>query len=319
MKNNLRLKNFPISFFAPVLGFAGFTLSLQKAESLFNLSNKVTLFFLFLSVVLFFVVFIFYSLKFLIFKNEVAKEYHHPIKINFFPLISKTLLVFSIIFLSINMPISKWFWVFGVIINTFFTLSILGEWVSKDHFKIHHISPAWFIPVVGNLIIPIAGIQHFTSEISWFFFSAGIVWMFILTTIIFYRLIFHEPLVKKLVPTLFILFAAPSIAFIAYYKLTNSFDGLAHILYYFSLFLFVLIISQWQLFLKIRFYLSWWAYTFPLAALFLATALMHHITTMYLFKICAGFIILVLIAFVCFLAWFTFNGINKKTICVEED
>lgn len=319
MKNNLRLKNFPISFFAPVLGLAGFSLALQKSESIFGLSNKVSLSVLVFTIFLFFTISIIYVLKFLNFKKEVIKEYQNPIKINFFPLISKTLLVFSVVFLDLHMITSKWLWILGVIINSILTLSILGEWILKEHFKIEHINPAWFIPVVGNLIIPITGVQHFPAEISWFFFSAGIVWMFILTTIIFYRLIFHEPLAKKLVPTLFILFAAPSIAFIAYYKLTNSFDGFAHILYYFSLFLFILIAFKWKLFLKIKFYLSWWAYTFPLAALFLSTALIYHITTIYLFKIFAGFIILTLLTFVCVLGWFTIRAVNKKTICLEED
>jgi tellurite resistance protein len=231
MKNCLRLRNFPISFFAPVLGFAGFSLALQKIELMFFISNMWSLSLLIITIILFVIILIAYLLKFLVFYSEVVKEYQHPIKINFFPLISKILLVLSVVFLSINMIASKWLWIIGVIINTIFTLSILGEWISKEHFRIEHISPAWFIPVVGNLIVPIAGMQHFPAEISWFFFSIGITWMFILTTIVLYRLIFHEPLAKKLVPTFFILFAAPAIAFIAYYKLTNSFDAFAHILF----------------------------------------------------------------------------------------
>ena len=319
MKDCFRLKNFPISFFAPVLGFAGFSLALQRTETLFSLSSQASLGALSITLVLFGIILTTYLLKFFISKATVIKEYQHPVKINFFPLISKILLVLSVVFLTIHMPTSKWFWVIGVIINTIFSLSILGEWISKEHFKIEHISPAWFIPVVGNLIIPIAGVHHFSPEISWFFFSVGVVWMFILTTIILYRIIFHAPLAKKLIPTFFILFAAPAIAFIAYYRLTDSFDAFARILYYFSVFLFLLIVSQWKLFLNIKFYLSWWAYTFPLAAFSLASALTYHITELLLFKILSVFILCILLLFIGILTWKTIQSIRKKEICVEED
>ena len=318
MKNCLSLKNFPISFFAPVLGLAGFSLALQKTQSTFSIPDWVSLLILAVTIFLFLIVIGFYGLKLLVFKDEVRKEYQHPIKINFFPLISKILLVLSVVFLSLDLTTSKWFWIIGVIINTIFSISILGEWISKEHFNIEHMSPAWFIPVVGNLIIPIAGIQHFPPEISWFFFSAGVTWMFILTTIVLYRLIFHGPMAEKLVPTFFILFAAPAIAFIAYYKLTNSFDAFAHILYYFSTFLFILIAAQWRLFMKIKFYMSWWAYTFPLAAFTLATILMFHITEIYFFKVFTGAVLAILTIFVGILGYLTIKAIGNRRICIEE-
>jgi len=318
MKKYFRLKNFSISFFAPVLGFAGFSLALQKAEELFNLPSWISIGVLGFTISIFIIVLGIYFLKFLFFKKEIAKEYNHPIKINFFPLISKVLLVLSVVFLSLDLTISKWLLVIGIVLNTILSIHILGEWISKEHFKIHHISPAWFIPVVGNLIIPISGVIHFPAEISWFFFSAGVTWMLILTTIVINRIIFHEPLAKKLMPTLFILFAAPAIAFIAYYKLTGGFDAFAHILYYFAAFLFVLIFSQWKMFSKIEFYLSWWAYTFPLAAFFLSTVLMFHITEILLFKWLSLAVLIVLSIFILVLIGKTARAIGRKELCVEE-
>lgn len=318
MKTKLRLKNFPISFFAPILGLAGFSLGMQKTESLFSLPSSITIATLSVTIFLFVFISLLYFLKILFFSKEVKKEYQHPIKINFFPLFSKIFLVLSIIFLDISMVTSKWLWLIGLIINAIFSISILGEWISREHFKIKHMSPAWFIPVVGNLIVPIAGVQHMNSEISWFFFAIGITWMAILTTIIIYRLVFHEPLMQKLLPTLFILFAAPAIAFISYYKLTGDFDSFAHILYYFATFLFILIISKWRLFLKIDFYLSWWAYTFPLAAFFLSTALVYHITEIALFKFFGLGLISILSIFIFALGFKTIKAISNKQICVED-
>lgn len=320
MKQKRCLKDFPISFFAPVLGFAGFTLALQKFSDLFPVfSTLISWVSLGITLLLFVTVFALYVIKFFRHKKSVLQEFNHPIKINFFPLISKTLLVLSIVFLSLDLSVSKYLWIVGVVLNTIFSFLILGEWISKQHFHIHHISPAWFIPVVGNLIVPIAGVQHFLPELSWFFFSVGIVWMFILTTVVLYRLIFHDPLPQKLLPTLFILFAAPAIAFIAYTKLIDGFDGIARILYYFSLFVFLLILSQWKMFQKIKFYLSWWAYTFPLAAMSLASVQFFHLTELILFKYIVVFIVVLLMAFVVRLLLYTVHSIQQHQICIEEE
>jgi len=94
--------------------------------------------------------------------------------------------------------------------------------------------------------------------------------------ILFYRLLFHNPLPERLLPTLFILIAPPAVGFIAYVKLTGTVDPVARILYYFALFVFVLMIPQLKMLSRIKYYLSWWAYTFPMAALTIATILMYH-------------------------------------------
>jgi len=283
MRKCFRLKNFPISFFAPVLGFSGFTLALKKAEGLFGFPSWIASGVLNFTLGLFAIILVIYLLKFIFFTGEIAKEFQHPVKINFFPLIPKTILVLSVVFLEVNMTVSLYFWLAGVFINTVFSLSILGEWISKEHFKIEHMSPAWFIPVVGYLIIPIAGVKHFPAEISWFFFSV------------------------------------PAIAFIAYYKLVGELDPFAHILFYFSSFLFLLIASQWRLFTKIKFYLSWWAYTFPLAAYALANGLMFNITKLIIFKYITGGVLGILVIFILGLIWMTIKAIRRQELCVEEE
>ena len=319
MKIAIRLRNFPISFFAPALGFAGCALALLKAEDLFNTPHTLTIIALSLAITTFLLSFLIYLMKVIFFFKDVKKEFQHPIKINFFPLISKVLLVLSVIFLSYNMEISYWLWWIGLILNSVFSITILSTWITKDHFHIKHLSPAWFIPVVGNIIIPIAGVQHAHPEISWFFFTIGLSWMLILTVIIFNRLIFHDPLPSKLIPTFFIIFAAPAIAFIAYNKLSGEFDAFARVLYYFSLFIFILTMAQWRMFTKIKFYLSWWAYTFPLAAFFLGTILMYHLSSLLVFKCLSAFVLALLIVFILSLTVLTLKAISKHKICIEED
>ncbi len=64
-------------------------------------------------------------------------------------------------------------------------------------------SPVWFIPVVGNILVPLAGVVHARRTRSRFFFSTGLIFWIVLQTLFFYRIFFHHPLPEKLLPTFF--------------------------------------------------------------------------------------------------------------------
>jgi tellurite resistance protein len=314
-----RLKNFSISFFAIVLGLVGFTLVLQKVEPILNFSFHIYSYSLYFTLLVFLIISLIYIAKIIKHPEEIKKEFFHPIKINFFPLIAKIFLILSVIYLSMDMSYSKSFWIIGVILQFIFSIIILSIWIRHSKFEFHHLSPAWFIPIVGNVIVPIAGVAHGFIELSWFFFSIGIVMWITLFIIVFNRIIFHNPIPDKLVPTFFILFAPPAIAFIAYIKLTGSLDPFAKVLYYISLFLFILIFAQFKMFSKIKFYLSWWAYSFPMAAMTVATILMYHETNFLFFKYLSFFLLVVLSIIIVYLTYKTIRAISNKEICIDDE
>jgi len=172
--------------------------------------------------------------------------------------------------------------------------------------------------VVGNILIPIAGVEHAPVEVSWFFFSIGFVFWIALFVIFFYRIVFHHPLAEKLLPTLFILISPPAVGFISLLKL-GGVNDFARILYYFALFLLLLLMSQFRLFTKIRFYLSWWAYSFPLAALTIATLALFQASQNQAFLgigLGIGALLGVLVAV---LLVRTLMAVVRKQICVAED
>ncbi|MCF7820215.1 MAG: SLAC1 anion channel family protein [Candidatus Pacebacteria bacterium] len=317
-QKNYRIKNFPISFFAVSMGLTGLVISLQKASVLININKLIIINFLYIDLLIFTILSLIYLNKFVKFKNEVKKEFNNPIKINFFPSFSISLILFSISFLDINLEISKYFWLTGTILHLFFTLSIISAWIQKQTFKIQHMNPSWFIPAVGNILIPIAGIYHFSPEISWFFFSVGLILWLILMVIFFNRIFFHDPLPEKLLPTLFILIAPPAIGFISYYKIVNEINDFAKILYFFALFISILIFFQAKIFKNIKYYLSWWAYSFPIASISIASFIMYQVNKITLYKYLHFFFLLFLIILVLFLSYKTIKQALKRKICVEE-
>ncbi|RLI98706.1 MAG: C4-dicarboxylate ABC transporter [Candidatus Aenigmatarchaeota archaeon] len=313
-----RLKNFPVSFLAICLGMVGFTLAWQKAEHILRFPFQMSGYLLYASIGTMAVIIGIYLLKVIKFPDEVKKELNHPIKLNFFPILAKLFLITSIIYLSIDVVVSRYLWWVGVVIQFIFTIAIMSAWIRHEKFEVQHINPSWFIPVVGCIIIPIAGVQHFSAELSWFFFSIGLFWWLILTTLVMNRIIFHHPIPDKLIPTFFILFAPPVIGFISLTKLMGGLNIFGNLLFYFSAFLFMLIMFQYRMFSRIKFYLSWWAYSFPLSALTIGTLLMYHETGSSIMWAASWAMFVLLNAAILVLWSKTSKAIRRKEICVEE-
>lgn len=313
-----RCKYFPFAFSAVILGFSGFTLLLQKLSFYFDWSSlfwEISFFCTFI----FFLLFLLISLvRGIVFPEEVKNDLFHPVKGNFFAIPAKVFLIFALILLSFDTNIAFWMWIIGSIWQISITFFILSLWIRKDIFHPKHLSPAWFLPIVGNLIVPIAGTSLGFFDISWFFFSIGFCFWILLFAIIFNRIVFHDPMPEKFIPTLFILFAPPAIASIALGKLLGVFTPLSLSLLYFSVFLFLFVLFQFSLFQKIKFYLSWWAYSFPVSALGLALFYCFENTHKLFFLWFSVLTFLLLVLILLFLSYKTLIEIQQKKICIEE-
>ncbi|MFL9827017.1 SLAC1 anion channel family protein [Rhodoplanes sp. SY1] len=263
-----RLEHFPVSFFATVMGTAGLAIATHRLELLLGTRQIASLVLGGIAAGLFVAVATFYAAKLIRHRQAVVAEWHHPVRLSFFPTISISLLLLSIIALPLDRAVAGALWTAGAALHLTFSLVILSTWIGHRPFEPPHLNPAWFIPAVGNIIVPLAGVPLGHVEISWFFFSFGVMFWIVLLTLVFNRLIFHNPLPDRLLPTLMILVAPPAVGFLAYVKLDGGvLDGFARLFFYAGLGLFLLVATKIGQMARIRFALSWWAYSFPLAAL----------------------------------------------------
>ncbi|WP_457552487.1 SLAC1 anion channel family protein [Desulfobacula sp.] len=311
------LQHFPITLFATVMGIAGLSIAFLRYEKILGFSwgvgqallYTVTVWFAFLTLV--------YVIKWFNFPDEVTKEFNNPVKVNFFPAFSISLLLLSIAYEPTQPEFSRALWYSGAILHLGFTLKLMSIWFHKN-FEIHNINPAWFIPVVGTILVPVVGKAHAPADISWFFFSIGIVFWIVLLAMIFYRLVFHTPLPDRLIPTMFILIAPPAVGFIAYVKMTGNLDVFARLLYYHALFTTILLFFMIDKFKNLKFFISWWAYTFPLDAITIASLLMYHHTKWIFFKyLTSGFLIIACLVILLVLCQ-TILSAWRHEICVPE-
>lgn len=312
-----RLQNFPVAWFAVVMGLNGLTLAWNRAEVLLPVPIAASCYLRDVTAVVFVALTVLYAAKAVRYPAAVAAEFAHPVKLAFFPAISIALLLTSAAYQHAAPGVSRVLFVVGAAAHLLFTLHVLSAWTRKTH-QIQHISPAWFIPVVGNILVPIAGLHHAPADVSWFFFAVGLLFWLVLLTIIFYRLIFHEPLPERLTPTLFILIAPPAVGFVSYQALTGALDAFGRVLYYAALFITLLQFTQWRRFARLRFYLSWWAYSFPLAAVTIATLAMYRHLQAPFFAGLAWTLLAVTTLVIGFLVARTALAVARREICVEE-
>jgi tellurite resistance protein len=317
MSGSSRLKNFPVSWFSMIMGLGGFTLAWDRAAIVFSVTPQVGKAMLIVSCALFLLVAGMYAAKLLRYPQDVFADFRHPVRMNFIPTFSIALLILSIAFLHWQPALSKALWVLGATLHLALTLYVMTVWVHHAQFEITHLNPAWFIPVVGNILAPIAGVQHFDHEISWFLFSIGIAFWPILLAIIFYRLIFHPPLPERLFPTLFILIAPPAVGFVSYVALTGKVDVFARVLYFTGLFFTLLLAVQVGRFARLKFALSWWAYSFPLAAITVASLLMYETLRSPVLGWLAIALLAILSLVIAGLLMRTAAAVARREICVE--
>jgi tellurite resistance protein len=211
---------------------------------------------------------------------------------NFVPAISIGILLLATAWGRMAPEVASWMWGLGAALHLAFTLRTMSAWIHHTHFEIQHLNPAWFIPVVGNIIVPLAGVRFAPAEVSWFFFSIGLVFWIVLFAIVMYRLFFHAPLALRLTPTLFILLAPPSVGFVAYTGLSGGLDAFGRVLYYTALFLGLLFASNALRFFRVPFFVSAWAYSFPLAALTVATLTMAELSGLPAFRLLGAALVL---------------------------
>jgi tellurite resistance protein len=313
-----RLENFPITFFAVIMGLLGLTLALAAAERAAGAGFALSQFVLGASAMVFLVIALLYLLKLARYPAAVRAEWNHPVRIAFFPTISISLLLLGTALAPLFPGLAYGIWSLGAAAQAVLALSVVANWIGHRSFQAIHLSPAWFIAAVGNVVVPLAGVGFGVVELSWLFFSAGLMFWLVLLTLVMNRLIFHDPMPGRLMPTLVIMIAPPAVAFIAWVRLTGDVDAFGRILLNSGYVFALVVLTQAPRFLRLPFALSWWALSFPVAALAVASFLFAHETGSQTHRI-IGFGLTIALAFaVATLALRTAQAIRAKEICRPE-
>ena len=327
------LMHFPIMFFASIMGLGGVSLVIFKSINVFNLAQLKPLYYAlaFFTLFILCVIVLFYLAKIIKYPKSFKAEIQHPVRINFFAAISIGILITLMLFIP-HLPLlaNMIIFYFAAFLQIVFSIYVVKYWFINE-MKQKMASPAWFIPIVGNLIVPLAGMNinaNFQTEIIdfsilLFYFGMGTFFWILLNAGLLYRLIFGENLPQKFLPTLFIFIAPPSVFALDILSLFNGFTQnslfiIAASSFSVALFFVFLMLSIFKVFYKLNFALSWWAFTFPTSAFTLCALELYHLSDSWLYLVCGIFGIILSILAVIIVAFKTLIAIKNREICVLE-
>ncbi|PFG19187.1 SLAC1 anion channel family protein [Serinibacter salmoneus] len=262
-----RLKHVPLGGFAMVMGLGGSAVAWHLAAQVWSITPWVSRGLAVLGLVAFLVVGAGYLAKAVRYPAVVRAEWAHPVKSAFTATVAVSLLVLSIAVAGWLPGLSQvLFWIGGAG-QAVITVMVLRNWIQNATVQPGHIHPAWFIPVVGNHVAPIAGVDYAPEVIVWYFFGVGLVYWLGLLPVVLTRLFTVGTLPARLAPTLAILVAPPAVAALAWNRLEGTWtDPLSLILLGVMTMQLLLLAVQADTLRRMPFAISVWAYTFPLAA-----------------------------------------------------
>ena len=269
----------PVSAFAMVMGLSGLSLAWTKFSHISQLAYAQILALVFgLLAALVFIVLAFGLLRKQIqAPQKLIEEWNHPVKSSFFGAISVGVCLLSAVIFPYSAKVAEVVWVAGASLHLLAMLAVLNAWVHRETLQASHACPVWFIPAVGNVVIPLGGVKLGYIETSWFFFGVGLIFWVVLLSLVMYRLMFVQPaLPDRLKPTMAIFLAPPTVAFSSWLLLTGqtgeqSLDSVGHLLIAIGFFFAFFLLTQFKKFAQLPFFMSWWAYSFPSASFTIAS------------------------------------------------
>ena len=149
---------------------------------------------------------------------------------------------------------------------------LLLAWLINGWFRgglaLEIISPVWFIPVVGNIVVPVGAIASGEVMLAWFGFSVGIVLWLMLLPIVFFRLIHGKRMPDELESTQMVLVAPPAIGSVSWSLLAGDQAVVPGVvLLSVAFFLMLTMVPMVLRVISRPFVPANWAFGFPLAAL----------------------------------------------------
>ena len=296
------VKNFPPSWFACTMG-TGILANVSYMYSSWLPPLKdvgIALFWLNFSV--FFLLLAMWTARWIIFPREALKDLKDPVTGNFYPTIGVGMLVIasgSILMIE-NTAIAWTFWSFGTALILVFSFLIPMIYFTGEHVQVHHLNPAWFIPPVGLIVIPIAGsslavevsgfLHDFLATLNIFSWGAGFFLYIALHAVMMYRFVLHKPLPSTLAPTVWInlgpvgagilsLVGTVKVLFPEVLKETIAFSALLWGIGLWWLVIAMIMTLVYTARRELKFAMSWWAFTFPLGAYVASCHLLSKLTS----------------------------------------
>ena len=240
------LEYLPVALFGSVMGLTGLSVAWHQAAVLYGASPRVSEGIGYAAIAVFVVLATAYGVKIICVPRAVRAEFAHPVTGSLFGTAFISLLLLPIVLVPLSLPLARVTWTVGAVTMLLFAWFVIDRWMS-DRQQVSHAAPAWLVPVVGLLDVPLAvpvlGLPPMHGLMV-ACLAIGLFFAIPLFSMVFSRLLFEPALPDAAQPTLLILVAPFAVGFLAYVSVTGGVDLFAEALYGLTIFMVTILVGR---------------------------------------------------------------------------
>jgi tellurite resistance protein len=258
----------PTGSFASVMGIAGLGLAWRTAANSEHVPPAIGEWLIAFGAVVFAGLLIVWLARVARYPSEIRAENDSAITGSYYGTITISCSLLAAGALPYSRTVALVLWVIAAFGGAALLVYLLGRWIERG-IKDTELTPALFIPVVGNATSIYAAVPLGMSEVGWASFAFALLCWLTLGPLTMYRLLVVEPrLPRKMGPQFGVLTSSPAVMSSAWFLLNGgAADAVFKIFAFKALFFAILAARLWRMFWGEPFYVGMWGWTFPAAAL----------------------------------------------------
>ncbi|MBK8323813.1 MAG: SLAC1 anion channel family protein [Betaproteobacteria bacterium] len=205
------------AWFAPVMGVAGLSLAWHRAGPFMGeAAGDVALALAFAAAVMFAGLAIGWMVRAARFPEAMREDFAHPVRHPFVAAVPVSAILLATAAVALDGPstIARGLWMAGSLAQLATTTWVIGRWWRgnrPDGLAWASLTPAMFIPVVGNVLVPLAGVPLGHADWSAAQFAMGAFFWPVVQVLVLVRLATQGPWPERLQPAVFIFVAPPAV------------------------------------------------------------------------------------------------------------
>ena len=200
-------------WFAPVMGWCGLALAWHRAQDGFGpaaltLSQACGA----IAALVFVTVLAAMAQRTVRNPRALPEDLAHPVRQGFAAAFPVSIILLSAVGVAHELPagLTESAWAIGLLMQLLVTTWMVSRWMGGK-LPWASLTPVLYIPIVGNILVPLAGVPLHHEALSWAFFGIGAFFWPVLTAMILVRQA-QQPMPDRLAPAWFITLAPPSVA-----------------------------------------------------------------------------------------------------------
>lgn len=258
-------------WFAPVMGLCGLSLAWHRAAPVMGeTAGGIAVALAMLAAAAFTALVAGWLLRARRFPEAAREDFAHPVRHPFVAAVPVSVILLATAAVALDGPsaFARVLWVAGSAAQLVTTAWVVGRWWRAnrpDGLAWPSVTPILFIPVVGNVLVPLAGVPLGHADWSAAQFAVGAFFWPVVQALVYARLAVHGPWPDRLQPAVFIFIAPPAVIGLALAAFGAP-PAFAWGAWGLALFALATAATQARAIAALPFAIPHWALSFPLAA-----------------------------------------------------